>query len=235
MQTSTSTKTAAKPASGKARKIIVRSTKPAKAAATGKPVVAVKPAKPAVASKPVATNASDLTSREQARVAAAKAVAAFYAGKSLPFKSAADLRRKAPVNFALTRDPSARTAALLAAILTYCDVQADGTFVRGSGRVSGKLLGLTGQAANEMFSAGPESGCLSNCIPDRISYVSGTNSGAGCENAVFRMNYEATRANMLAHNAKQADGSHLFSAPLALLDKTITKRAKAPAQAAKRK
>lgn len=233
MQTSSSAKPIArgdhvkpaKPASGKARKIIVRSTKPAKAVAASKPAVAVKPAKPAVATKPAAKlNAADLTSREQARAAAAKAVAAFYAGRSLPFKSASDLRRKAPINFALTRDPSARTAALLAAILTYCNVQSDGTFVRGSGRVPGKLLGLTGAAANETFSAGPESGCLSNCIPDRISYISGTNSGAGCENAIFRINYDAARSNMLAHNAKQSDGSHLFSGPLALLDKTITKR-----------
>lgn len=218
---------APKPTGGKARKIVI--AKPSKATPSAKPSVAVKPAKPTVANKPAATtkattNAADLNAREQARAAAAKAVAAFYAGTSLPFKSASDLKRKAPVNFALTREPSARTASLLAAILTYCDVAADGTFQRGSGRVPGKLLGLTGPAAQQTFSAGPESGCLSNCIPDRIAYVSGATSGAGCELATYRLVYDAVRANMLAHNTKQADGSHLFSAPLALLDKTITKR-----------
>jgi hypothetical protein len=136
----------------------------------------------------------------------------------MPFKSAHDLKRKAPINFALQRDPSARSAALLAAILTYCDVQADLTFVRGSGRVPGKLIGLSGDDAERTFPAGPESGGLSNLLGSRVEYVSGPLAGPGCENAVFRINYEPARDNLRAFNDKQADGEHLFSAPLALLD-----------------
>lgn len=208
----------------KARRVIINTKKPASAKApTGtKPATAVKPAsvpnaKPAIANAKPAS-AADLGERAQARLAAAKAVAAFYAGKSLPFKSAFDLKRKAPINPALTRDPSARTAGLIAAILTYCDVAPNGSFVRGSGRVPGKLLGFTGADATRLFNAGPESGCLSNCMPDRIAYVSGPLSGAGCENAIFQLNLAACRANMLAHNEKQTNGEHLFSAPIGLLD-----------------
>lgn len=226
-------------AGGKARRVIIGKAKavakPA-AATVLKPVnskpVTVANAKPKAASVPAAKPA-DLGERDQARLAAAKAVAAFYNGASLPFKFAGDLKRKAPINFTLTRDPSARTAALLAAILTYCDVQPDGSFVRGSGRVPGKLLGLTGADEKRLFSAGPESGALSNCIPDRIVYVSGNTSGAGCENAIFRIVPEAARANMLAHNAKQASGEHLFSAPIGLLD-LLTKRAASKPAVAKR-
>lgn len=176
---------------------------------------AIEPVSPAVA---IATP-SGISERSDARRAAAKAVATFYAGVSLPFKSAYDLKRKAAINFALTRDPSARSAALIAAILTYCDVQ-PGTleFVRGSGRVPGRLLGLTGNDAEHLFPAGPESGGLSNCIPDRIAYLSGPLHGAGCETATFRINYDAARNNLLAFNTKQADGEHLFSGPIALLD-----------------
>lgn len=153
-----------------------------------------------------------------ARMLAAKAVAAFYAGASLPFKSAHDLKRKAPINFALNRAPSARSAALLAAILTYCDVQ-PGTlqFVRGSGAVPRKLLGLT-ERPDDTMPAGPESGGLSNCIPDRIEYVSGATAGAGCENAVLRINHAGALANLRAFNEKQADGEHLFSGAIALLE-----------------
>lgn len=154
-----------------------------------------------------------------AKAAAARAVAAFYSGASLPFKSAYVLKAKSAINFALHRAPTERSAGLLAAILTYCDVQ-PGTlqFVRGSGRVPGSLLGYTGPDAERLYPAGPESGGLSNMLGSRAHYVSGPIAGPGCENAVFRIDYSGARANMLAHNVKQADGEHLFSAPLALLD-----------------
>lgn len=178
------------------------------------------PAKIAQAASPASTKSAaseaELNERATARLAAAKAVAAFYAGKSLPFKASVDLRRKSPINHALTRDPSARTAGLIAAILTYCDVQPDGSFVRGSGRVPGSLLGYTGDDAKRMHSAGAESGCLSNCMPDRIAYVSGATSGAGCENAVFMLNFAACEANLRAHN-DLIDGQRVFAAPLRLL------------------
>lgn len=159
-----------------------------------------------------------LGDRAVARMLAAKAVAAFYSGISLPFKSAHDLKRKAPINFALRREPSARSAALLAAILTYCNVQ-PGTleFVRGSGAVPRKLLGYTDRP-DETSPAGPESGGLSNCIPDRIEFVSGAISGAGCENATFRINAPGALANLRAFNEKQSDGEHLFSGAIALLE-----------------
>lgn len=176
-------------------------------------------AQPPIASEPLASLSTVANDRALARAAAATAVAAFYAGKSLPFKSAHDLKRKSPINFALNRDPSARSAALLAAILTYCDVQPGTlTFVRGSGAVPGRLLGHIGPDADRTYPAGPESGGLSNCIPDRIAFVAGALAGAGCENAVFRINYEAARNNLRAFNTKQSDGEHLFSSALALLD-----------------
>lgn len=173
------------------------------------------PVASAAAAPPAPSTVND---RAIARALAARAVAAFYSGASLPFKSAHDLKRKSAINFALRRDATRRSAALLAAILTYCDVQPGTlTFVRGSGRVPRRLLGYTDRP-DETSPAGPESGGLSNCIPDRIEYVSGPLAGDGCENAVFRIVYSGARANLLAHNDKQPDGEHLFSAPLALLD-----------------
>lgn len=181
------------------------------------PLAASEPA-PVSAGASIAEPAS-LNDKALARAAAARAVAAFYSGRSLPFKSAADLKRKSPINFALNRAPTERSAALIAAILTYCNVQ-PGTleFVRGSGAVPGRLLGFTGPDAERIFNAGPESGGLSNCLPDRIAYINGPLAGAGAENAVFRLNYAACRANLLSHNVKQASGEHLFSAALGLLD-----------------
>ena len=175
-------------------------------------------------SNPEQTFASEPSERALARQAARAAVAAYYSGISMPFKAAVDLKIKSPINFGLTKNPSARSAALLAAIVTYCDVQSDGTFVRGSGRVPGRLIGRTGADANRLFSAGPESGGLSNLMPDRVQYISGALSGAGCENAIFRLNFAAARANMLAFNNKLPDGSRTFTAPLRLLT-AIEKRA----------
>lgn len=177
------------------------------------------PVTPDVAATPATP--AELTDHAKARLAAAKAVAAFYSGKSLPFKSAYDLPRKAAVRTdgSLNREPSARTAGLLAAILTYCDVQPGSlNFVRASGHVPGRLLGLTGPDADRFFSAGPESGCLGNLIPDRVTYVSGPDSGKQCGEAVYRINYDAALANLRAFNTKQSDGEHLFSAAIALLD-----------------
>lgn len=168
----------------------------------------------------------DLSERAVARAAAAAAVAAFYNGASLPFKAAVDLKLKSPINFNLGKNQSARSAALIAAIITYCDIQPDGTFVRGSGRVPGKLLGYTGKQATQTFAAGPESGGLSNLMPDRITYISGETSGRGCENAVFRLNFEQARVNMLAFNSTRDTGGKIFSAPLRLLRVLETKPTK---------
>src|SRR5882762_9697353 len=66
---------------------------------------------------------ADLSERAVARTAAAAAVAAFYNGASLPFKAAVDLKLKSPINFNLGKNQSARSAALIAAIITYCDIQ----------------------------------------------------------------------------------------------------------------
>ncbi len=153
------------------------------------------------------------------KLAAAKAVSAFYAGRSLPFKSIYELPKKASVNFNLNRAPSARSAGLIATILTYCEVMPNTLqFVRGSGRIPGNLLGYEGVDADRIFSAGPESGGLSNLLGDRAHYVSGVLQGKGCEEAVFCLDFEGALSNLRAFNTKQEDGEHLFSAAIALLE-----------------
>ena len=161
--------------------------------------------------------------RAIARALAAKAIAAYYGGKSLPFKAASELRYKAEINFALQRNPTARSAALIATILTYCDIEPGFLrFVRGSGRVPGKLLGYTGNEAERIHACGAESGGLSNMLGQQAEYVSGPLAGPGCENAIFRLNYTAALANLRAFNQKQSDGEHLFSAAIVLLEMLAT-------------
>lgn len=166
---------------------------------------------------------SGLSERRLAKLAAAKAVSEFYPGPSLPFKAAVDLRYRAPINFARFAPGSIngteRTASALAAILAYCDVQPNGTFVRGSGAVPRTMLGLPHDPANPTLAAGIESGVLSRLIgTGAVSYVSGETSGTGCELATYRINVAKARANMLWHNSKQANGEHRYSRVLALLD-----------------
>lgn len=174
---------------------------------------------------------ADLSERAVARAAAAAAVAAFYNGASLPFKARDDLKRLSPINFNLAKNPSARSAALLATIITYCDVAADGTFVRGSGCVPGKLIGRTGKQANAQTFAGSESGGISNMLSSgntlrQITYISGELGGPGCENAIFRVNFTEARNNMLAFNNTRDTGGKIFSAPLRLLRVIETRETK---------
>jgi hypothetical protein len=173
------------------------------------------PAEPVAEPEPVATGSD----RADAKAAAALAVAAYYPGASLPFKAASELRHKAPLNFANRKAPSRRSAALIATILAYCDIE-PGTlrFVRGSGRVPGSLLGYTGEAAKRLFACGPESGGFGNMLGCQAEYISGPLGGNGAETAVLALNYKAALANLRDFNEKQSDGEHLFSAAIALLD-----------------
>jgi hypothetical protein len=166
--------------------------------------------------------------RELARQAAKAAVSSFYNGTSLPFKAAVDLCRRSQIRFerGANNDNTARSAAGIAAIITYCDVQPDGTFVRGSGRVPGRLIGRTGADANKTFAVGPESGLLSQlCSGPRASHVSGPLVGRGAENSVFKLDFDACRQCLTHHNSERADGSktRIFTEPLRLLS-AIEKR-----------
>lgn len=193
-------------------------------------IALITPQQPDAANEQAATSTvPDLTERANARKAAALAVREFYRGESLPFKAAADLRYRAAINFARFRPGSVagteRTAAALAAIIAYCNVQSDGTFIRGSGSVPRKMLGLTDQP-DAMLACGLESGVLSRLIgTGAVDYISGETHGVGAELATYRVNYNKTRANMLAHNSKTSSGEHAFSRPLALLDTIVTERA----------
>jgi hypothetical protein len=175
------------------------------------------------------------TERQAARRAARIAVAAYYpGGASFPYKAAVDLRFRAAVNNNRSgTEQTLRVAAGIAAIITYCEISPDGTFIRGSGRVPGKLLGYTGKKANDTFRAGPESGLLSqlysgNASQRRIEYITGSLHGVGAELTTFKLNFDQCRKAMLAFNNKTPDGGRLFSAPLRLL-RAIEKRAETPA------
>lgn len=164
----------------------------------------------------------DISERQLARRAAKLAVSEFYRGESLPFKAAVDLRYRAAINFARFAPGSVngteRTAAAIAAILAYCDVAPDGTFMRGSGRVPRTMLGLPHDPANPTLAAGIESGVLSRLIGvGAIAYVNGVTHGVGAELATYRIVKPKALANMQAHNAKQASGEHTFSRVIALL------------------
>jgi hypothetical protein len=160
---------------------------------------------------------TNLSERHLARLAAKAAVSAFYSGSSLPFKAACDLKYRAAVH-PRGAAHTARTAGLIAAIITYCDIAPDYTFKRGSGAVPGRLLGYTGADASRVFQAGPESGALGRLLGDnRITHVSGTLHGNGAENAVFQIDPTKCRANLTTFNNKLDNGSRVFSAPLRLL------------------
>lgn len=206
---------------------IMRDTMPLHVNAPHDPRFALVPVQPHGADDAATSTVPDLTERLLAKRAAALAVREFYPGPSLPFKAAADLRYRAAINFARFTPGSIsgteRTAAALAAILCYCNVAPDGTFVRGSGAVPRVMLGLPADPAHPTLAAGIESGVLSRLIgTGAISYVSGAIHGIGAENAVYRVNLGKARANMQAHNTKRGDGEHAFSRPLALLAATVT-------------
>lgn len=175
---------------------------------------------------------TDISEKHLARLAARAAIDAFYNGASLPFKAAIDLRFRSQIQFnrGANNDQTARAAAGVAAIITYCDVHPDGTFVRGSGRVPGRLIGRTGADANKTFAVGPESGLLSQLVSGpRASHVSGPLIGRGAESAVFKLNFDACRSALLMHNNERTDGSktRIFTAPLRLL-RALEKRGEIP-------
>lgn len=189
-----------KPATAKA-------DKPAKAERVAKPAA---PAKPDQAERQAAREAS-LNDRRQARIDAAKAVAQYYAGSSLPFKAAADRFADLRLDKAAKR-PSQRQAALLASMLLAGDnVKANGTFTRGAFVIDGRNVQ-------------PETGALSDMLGRVISYVSGPVSGNGQRDAVFRIDLAKARAEI-----SEQIGGALARAAIARID-TL-----APAKPAKAK
>lgn len=223
-----------KPAGKIASKRVVRlpklatAAKPAPVKATGKakPTI-VKPTVPTVAVKTAAREA-ELNDVAAAKAAASAAVAQYYTGGiSMPFKAAVTLKRKADLNFSGADQPTKRNAAAIAAILAYCDVTNNGTFVRGSGRVPGSLLGYSGDDAKRLYSAGPESGTISGMLGREIHYVSGCHGGPGAENQILRLDFNACEAMLRTFNDKLANGERLFAKSLRQLTALRTKAGKA--------
>ncbi len=129
------------------------------------------------------------------RQALEAAVAPFYQDKSLPLKARGRLAGLSEVSLVSGDENTPRTAAGIAVILTYCDIQPDGTFIRGSGRIPGP--------DNATYAVGPESGVLSQLLSPglhRCSYVSGPLQGPGAENAVYKLDFDACRACLRKHN-----------------------------------
>lgn len=179
-------KPAAKPANIKsAKRAATISAKPAKPVAPTsiKPTVeAAKPAAPVSALSGVALE----------RAAASAAIRAFYGldnpRASLPFKAGSHLKRLSQVNPAIAFAPSARTGGLIACLLHYGagNVKPDGTFVRGAFVLPARLVDPK-LPATDTVTAGPESGCLSNCLGHSIEHVSGDLGGPNARDAVFRI------------------------------------------------
>lgn len=174
---------------------------------------------PTVNAEPAAPSKAD--NRRLARSVAASAVAAFYHGKSLPFKSSADLFK--PLNFDNAKSATERQAALLLALYTYGadNIAADGTFIRGNFRVPASLvfdaetMRKLGLAADETISAQPESGCLGNMLNRCVYYVSGPTSGREQRNTVLRIDHAKARAEIQAHF--RDSGASIVDAHLAAL------------------
>lgn len=189
-----------KPATAKA-------DKPAKAERVAKPAA---PAKPDAAQREAKREAA-INDRRQARIDAAKAVAQYYAGSSLPFKAAADTFAALRLDKAAKR-PSQRQAALLASMLLAGDnVKANGTFTRGAFVIDGRNVQ-------------PETGALSDMLGRVVSYVSGPVAGNGQRDAVFRIDLAKARAEI-----SEQIGGALARAAIARID-TL-----APPKAAKAK
>lgn len=181
-----------------------KAAKPAKAASrASKPA----PAKPAPATAETGDRAAE-------RAVAAAAVRDYYAGRSLPFKSASD--RFADLR--LDKQPKAATerqAALLAAMLaadTAGNIQRDGTFTRGGFRLPARLF-LPSAPADQTLPCQPETGCLSDMLGRVVTYVSGPTSGKQQRDTVLRIDLAAARAEISAKL-----GDKLGKAALARID-----------------
>lgn len=178
------TKPAAKPVNVKsAKRAATISAKPATKPTAIKPTVEVaKPAAPVSALSGVALE----------RAAASAAIRAFYGldnpRASLPFKAGSHIKRLSALNLDLQTQPTARTGGLIACLLHYGagNVAADGTFTRGGFTLPARLVDPK-LPANETVSAGPESGCLGNCLGHSIVHVSGDLSGPNARDAKFRI------------------------------------------------
>jgi hypothetical protein len=153
-------------------------------------------AKPSVEARQRAqADAND--ARRLARDVAAKAVAAFYPGASLPFKAATD--RFADYNPANGKSATARQAGLMLALITYGagNMRSDGTFTRGAFTVPARLVNPNAKP-NETVRAQPESGCLCNAIGRAVDYVSGPKSGREQASAVYRLRVNVALAEIQA-------------------------------------
>lgn len=185
------TKPAAKPVNVKsAKRAATISAKPATKPTAIKPTVEV--------AKPAATP-SVLSGVALERAAASAAIRAFYGldnpRASLPFKAGSHIKRLSPVNPEIAFSPTARTGALIACLIRYGagNVKPDGTFVRGGFVLPARLVDPK-LPATDTVSAGPESGCLSNCLGHSIEHVSGDLGGPNARDAVYRI-----RAGAIPH------------------------------------
>ena len=127
--------------------------------------------------KPEADTKADAaqTDRATARAVAGAAVAAFYAGASLPFKAATvKLSPLNPANAKPFNASKPRQPALLACLLAYGRGTIDkrGEFVRNTFRVPASLIDSKAPASLTI-AAQPESGCVSDQFGRTIHHVSG--------------------------------------------------------------
>ena len=133
---------------------------------------------------------AELSERRMARIAAANAVSAFYEGKSLPFKAAADKFR--PLNFNLTRTPTRRQSALMVSMLLNGDenVKKDGTFTRGA-----FLVPDDGGVKRQCQ---PESGCLGDMLGRAVKYISGPKDGREQRHQVLQFDWPTVKREIAA-------------------------------------
>lgn len=170
---------------------IVADAKPVKAKR------APRAAKPVVEAVAVVADAKPVSTYADERHAAMRAVAAFYtSGTSFPFKAAS--AKLSDLNSANVKAPSVRTAALVAAMLTYAgdNIGPDGTFQRGGFRVPARLINPDAKPGVTL-PAMPESGCLGNMLGRVVSHVSGPLGGKQARDGTFRINFDAARAELL--------------------------------------
>jgi hypothetical protein len=179
MQNVQTTKATRKPAAPKAAPI---------ANVIDKPATETQAAKPAVAD-----------TRPIERAVAALAVAEYYTGKSLPFKSAsdrfADLRTDKPAKAATTRQ-----AALIAAMLaadTSGNIKPSGDFKRGGFMLPARLFDAKAPA-DKLVACQPETGCLSDMLGRAVTYISGPTSGKAQADTVLRLNLDIAATEISA-------------------------------------
>jgi hypothetical protein len=164
-----------------------------------------KPAKPAAAAKPETPAAAaaakpDNSARDAERQAASLAIAEFYAGRSLPFKSASD----AFAALRLDKAPKAATqrqAALLCVMLaadTAGNIKPNGEFTRGGFRIPARLINPQAKPG-DMLAVQPETGCLSDMLGRTVHYVSGPTSGKAQRETVLRVDLARAKAEISAH------------------------------------